>query len=84
MSEFYKVIADVDELKYFYDNVLEKPLDGESIMVCHSARAKKLTDEERKLLGTNRAEIFIQKFQKRELEKIIFLKIFYLFYLSLK
>ena len=50
MSEFYKVIADIDELKYFYDNVLEKPLDGESIMICHSARAKKLTDEERKLL----------------------------------
>ena len=34
MSEFYKVIADIDELKYFYDNVLEKPLDGESIMIC--------------------------------------------------
>ena len=46
MSEFYKVIADIDELKYFFDNVLEKPLDGESIMICHSARAKKLTDEE--------------------------------------
>ena len=44
MSEFYKVIADIDELKYFYDNVLEKTLDGETIMICYSARAKKLTE----------------------------------------
>ena len=65
MSEFYKVIADIDELKYFFDNVLEKPLDGESIMICHSARAKKLTDEERKLLGTNRAEMFHTEISKK-------------------
>ena len=63
--EFYKVIADIDELKYFYDNVLVKPEDGESIMICHSARSKRLTDEERKLLGTNRAEMFHTEISKK-------------------
>lgn len=65
MAEFYKVIADIDELKYFYDKVLVKPEDGESIMICHSARAKRLTDEERKLLGTNRAEMFHTEVSKK-------------------
>jgi hypothetical protein len=65
MNEYYKVIADIEELKYFYDNVLVKPENGESIMICHSARAKKLNDEERKLLGTNRAEMFHTEISKK-------------------
>lgn len=69
MAEFYKVIADIDELKYFYDNVLVKPEDGESIMICHSARAKRLSDEERKLLGTNRAEMFHTEISKKRIEQ---------------
>lgn len=69
MNEVYKVIGDVEELKYFYDNIVAKPLDGESIMICHSARAKKLTEEERKGSGISRAEMFHTEISKKRVGK---------------
>lgn len=62
--ETYKVIGDVDELKWFYDNVLVKPTEGESYMICHSARAKKLTNEEKQQFGSKRAEMFHTEISK--------------------
>ena len=51
--ETYKVIANIEELKWFYDNVISKPVVGESLMACLSCRNKKLEKEEREALKTN-------------------------------
>jgi len=69
MKEYYNVIADIEELKYFFDNYLVKPLDGESLMAVHSARAKKLTEKERKNTGLNRAEMFHTEISKKRRDK---------------
>jgi ribosomal protein S8E len=65
----YKVIADIDELKFFYDNVLEKPKDNESIMIMHSARAKKLTPEEKQEYALGRAEMFHTEISKKRMDE---------------
>ena len=69
MKEYYNVIADVEELKYFFDNYFVKPLDGESAMACFSARAKKLSEEERKDFSINRAEMFHTEISKKRRNK---------------
>lgn len=63
--DFYKVIGDLEELRFFYDNILEKPFDGESIYMCHAARIKKLPDEERKEFGSARATMFHSETSKK-------------------
>lgn len=67
--EYYKVIGDINELKYFYDNVLVKPEFGESIMICHSARAKKLSEEEKKTLCLGRSEMFHTEISKKRIDE---------------
>ena len=61
----YKVIGDEEELKKFFTNVLELPLDGESIMVSHSARAKRLTPEQKEEYALGRAEMFHTEISKK-------------------
>lgn len=62
--EFYKVIADIDELKWFYDHVLYKPQIGESLMACLSCRNKRLSDKERLDLKISKAEMFHTEISK--------------------
>lgn len=69
MNDFFKVIADIDELKWFFDHLVEKPLDGESYMICHSARSKHMTPEERKEYGANRSEMFHTEISKKILNR---------------
>lgn len=60
----YDVIADIDELKWFYDHVVVKPEQGESLMICHSARRKHCTPEEIQELQLGRAEMFHTEISK--------------------
>lgn len=70
MIETYKVIADLDELKWFYDHILVHPRDGESYMICHSARSKKLNDDERNKYGVGkRGEMFHTEVTKKFKDK---------------
>ena len=56
MSEMYNVIADIDELKWFFDNVLTKPAMHESYAAVFCARYKKLTDKERSEVGISKRD----------------------------
>ena len=62
--EFYKVIADVNELKWFYDHVLYKPQIGESLMACLSCRNKRLSENEKAVLKISKAEMFHTEISK--------------------
>ena len=57
MSEYYKFVSNEDELKWFFDHVIEKPELDESYMLCLSARNKKLNDEERLIYQLGRGEM---------------------------
>jgi len=54
--ESYNVIADVEELKWFFDNILVKPQMHESYAAVFCARYKKLTDEERAEVGISKKD----------------------------
>lgn len=56
MSEMYNVIANIEELKWFFDNVLTKPAMHESYAAVFCARYKKLTDEERAEVGISKRD----------------------------
>lgn len=56
MSPMYQMIADEDELKWFFEHVLEKPQVNESYSAVFVSRHKKLTKEEQKTIGLTRAE----------------------------
>lgn len=56
MNEMYNVIADVDELKWFFDNVLAKPAIHESYAAVFCARYKKLTESERAEVGISKRD----------------------------
>lgn len=47
MAEYYNMVLDETELKWFFDQIIEKPLEYESYMILLACRGKKLTDEER-------------------------------------
>lgn len=51
ITDRYEVIADEKELKWFFDNIIQKPLVNESYAAVFCARYKKLTDEERAEVG---------------------------------
>lgn len=53
----YQIVADENEMKWFFDHVIEEPKNFESYLVCLSSRAKKLSAEERYELGTNGSEM---------------------------
>ena len=57
MSEYYKFVADENELKWFFDHVIEKPELDESYMLCLSARNKKLDPDERLIYQLGRGEM---------------------------
>lgn len=57
MNEYYKFVSDENELKWFFDHVVEKPALDESYMMCLSARNKKLDEQERLVYNLGRGEM---------------------------
>lgn len=53
---FYNVIADVEELRWFFDHVVNKPNVNESYSAVFVCRHKKLSKEEQKTIGLTRKE----------------------------
>ena len=56
LKEVYDVVADVNELKWFFDHVIQKPQINESYNAVFVSRHKKLTKEEREDIGLTRKE----------------------------
>ena len=56
MKDRYEVIADVEELRWFFENVLYKPAVNEAYQAVLAARFKKLTEEERAEVGIAKNE----------------------------
>ena len=52
----YQMIADENELHWFFDHVIQKPKVNESYSAVFVSRHKKLTDEELKTFGLTRKE----------------------------
>ena len=55
-TEVYPVIASVEELKWFFDHVIQRPAVNESYSAVFVSRHKKLTKEQREELGLTRKE----------------------------
>ena len=55
-SPMYQMIADVNELKWFFDHVIQKPQVNESYSAVFVSRHKKLTKEEQEEVGLTRKE----------------------------
>lgn len=47
MADYYNMILDENELHWFFDHIIQKPLEYETYMIMLACRGKKLTDEER-------------------------------------
>lgn len=47
MAEYYKIVSDENETKWFYDHMLRDLKPGEAWMMCLGARDKKLSEEEK-------------------------------------
>ena len=56
MKDRYEVIADEEELRWFFKNALQKPAVNEAYQAVLAARFKKLTDEERAEVGIAKNE----------------------------
>lgn len=56
LKEVYDVVANIDELKWFFDHVIQKPQINESYTAVFVSRHKKLTKEEREDIGLTRKE----------------------------
>ena len=53
----YKFVADEDEMKFFFDKVIDTPELNESYLMCISSRAKKVSQEERARIQLGRGEM---------------------------
>ena len=56
LKEVYDVVADVNELKWFFDHIIQRPAVNESYSAVFVIRHKKLTKEEQEELGLTRKE----------------------------
>ena len=56
VPQMYQMIADEDELHWFFDHVIMRPQVNESYSAVFVSRHKKLTDEETKTFGVTRKE----------------------------
>lgn len=65
-EEFYKIVADEAEMKWFFDHVISEPRPEETYMVCLSARSKKLTEDERKVYQLGRGEMMRTELIRRK------------------
>lgn len=65
-NEFYKLVADENEMKWFFDHILEPPEVFETYMVCLSARGKKIPPEEREIYQLGRGEMMRTELVRRK------------------
>jgi hypothetical protein len=65
-NEFYKIVADENEMKWFFDHILEPPEVFETYMVCLSARGKKIPLEEREIYQLGRGEMMRTELIRRK------------------
>ena len=56
IPEMYQMIADENELKWFFEHVIQKPQVNESYSAVFVSRHKKLTKEEQETIGLTRKE----------------------------
>ena len=56
LKEVYDVVADVNELKWFFDHIIQRPAVNESYSAVFVSRHKKLTKEEQEELDLTRKE----------------------------
>ena len=56
LSPMYNVIADEDELRWFFEHIIQRPAVNESYSAVFVSRHKKLTDEEAVEIGLTRKE----------------------------
>ena len=71
----YQMIADVDELKWFFDHVIQKPLVNESYTAVFVSRHKKLTKEEQEEVGLTRKEaefLAVQSFRNKNFKDALY------------
>ena len=54
IPQMYQMIADEDELRWFFEHVIQKPQVNESYSAVFVSRHKKLTKEEQKTFGLTR------------------------------
>lgn len=66
MSDYYKIVADEAELKWFFEHILEPPLNHETYMICLSARNKKLNLKERLKYQLGRGEMMRTELIRRK------------------
>ena len=66
----YQMVADEDEIKWFFDNVVQKPMIHESYAAVFVARFKKLSDEERAEVGVAKREAEFMSTQTFRVKKI--------------
>lgn len=64
--DFYKIVEDENEMKWFFDHVITDPEPYETYMVCLSARSKKLNQEERQLYQLGRGEMMRTEIIRRK------------------
>jgi len=75
MEKMYQVIADENELKWFFDHVIQKPAVNESYSAVFVSRHKKLTDEELKTFGLTRKEgeyLAVQTFRRKSFKDALY------------
>ena len=70
MSEMYQMIADPEEVKWFFENVLQKPMIQESYAAVFVARFKKLSAEERVEVGISKRDAEFMATQTFRVKKI--------------
>lgn len=70
----YQMIADEDEIKWFFENIVQKPMIHESYAAVFVARFKKLSDEERSEVGVAKREAEFMATQTFRVKKIHDLK----------
>lgn len=63
MAEYFNMVLNEDELRWFFENIIVKPLPHESYMVLLACRGKALSDEEREYTKVgSRGEMMREEF----------------------
>lgn len=73
--EMYQMLADINELKWFFDHVINKPQVNESYTAVFVSRHKKLTKEEQERVGLTRKEaefLAVQTFRTKNFKDALY------------
>ena len=75
LKEVYDVVADITELKWYFDHVIKKPQINESYTAVFVSRHKKLTKEEQEDIGLTRKEaefLAVETFRLRHFKDALY------------